>query len=374
MRYLPLIVVLIYSCVPAPDQSIAFSSQKTAFTLDTLIQDIRVPWGMDWLPDGRMLISNRGIEENSLSIYNPENSEVSNICNVPKVYRKGDGGMLDVLVHPNYESNPYIYYCYSTMREDSSSTLRVERAMLKEDCLTNIQKIFEVYPYFPSNGHYGSRLLIEENYLFISMGERYEALDSAQTLSNHFGKIMRIHDDGRIPLDNPFLDDLEALPEIWSYGHRNPQGMAIHPISRELWINEHGPQGGDEINLVTKGKNYGWPIITYGEEYGGGVIGEGLTEKEGMEQPLYYYTPSIAPSGMMFYTGNQFPEWKGSLFIGSMAFRHINRLSLDGKEILSEERLLEDQKWRVRVIKQGPDDLIYFGVDGGMVLRARPVK
>jgi glucose/arabinose dehydrogenase len=214
---------------------------------------------------------------------------------------------------------------------------------------------------------------IVDGYLFISMGERYFAKDSAQTLTNDFGKIIRLYDDGRIPADNPFNKQKDARPEIWSYGHRNPQGMALNPATNELWINEHGPQGGDEINIIKPGINYGWPVICYGIDYNDSIIGKGITHMNGMEQPINYYRPSIAPSGMEFYTGNAFPKWKHNLFIGALALRHLNRLTVEGNRIIHEERSLEDQKWRIRFVKQGPDELLYIGVDNGNIIRIRPV-
>jgi len=220
--------------------------------------------------------------------------------------------------------------------------------------------------------HYGCRLLLRDGFLFISMGDRLTR-DSAQNLSTHNGKIIRLHEDGRLPADNPFLSTPQARPEIWSYGHRNQQGMDFHPQTGELWIHEHGPKGGDEINIVRPGRNYGWPIITYGEEYEGGPVGKGLTQQEGMEQPVYYYVPSIAPSGMTFYTGEAFAAWKGDIFLGAMAGRHLNRLVIEGNEVIEEERLLEDLHWRIRCVKQGPDGALYIAVDQGMIVRLRPV-
>ena len=356
------------------DNKQVFETEVAAFVIDTLASDLLIPWGMDWLPDGRAIFTERGRGKihGGISLLNTEDGKITPICGVPLVFRSGDGGLLDILVHPEYKSKPYIYFAYSTMRPDSTSTLAVDRGKIENNCLKDRERLFEVFPYFKSSSHFGCRLLIKDAYLYISMGERYSALDSAQTLTNHFGKIMRLHEDGSVPEDNPFVNIPNVLPEIWSYGHRNPQGMAFHPRSGDLWIHEHGPQGGDEINIVRPGLNYGWPVITYGEEYGGGPIGEGITKKDGMEQPVYHYTPSIAPSGMTFYTGNAFPAWKGNLLIGAMVLQHLNRLVLQGNQIIGEERMLKGQNWRVRLVKQGPDDFIYIGVDNGMILRLRP--
>lgn len=363
--------LVVSGCLQGQNKQL-FQSEEVRFVIDTIASDLRIPWGMDWLPDGLAIFTERGKPDKTISLLDTKSGKVTPLCGVPTVHRKGDGGMLDVLVHPEYNTKPFVYFAYSTMKADETSTLIVERAKIDKNCLIDRQRLFEALPYFKSNGHYGCRLQVKDDYLFISMGERYSAKDSAQTLTNHFGKIMRLHDDGRIPANNPFVNTAGALPEIWSYGHRNPQGMTIHPETGDVWNNEHGPQGGDEINIVRPAINYGWPIITYGEEYGGGPIGEGITEKEGLEQPIYHYTPSIAPSGMTFYTGSKFPQWKNNLFIGALALQHLNRLVLDGNVVIKEERLLQGQNWRVRFVAEGPDEYIYLGVDNGMILRLRP--
>jgi aldose sugar dehydrogenase len=250
----------------------------------------------------------------------------------------------------------------------------VERAKLEGKNLVSRQVLFTTHPFFTNGAHYGSRLALKDGYLYITIGERYSLKDSAQTLGNHLGKVLRLKDDGSVPTDNPFVNQPGALPQIWSYGHRNPQGLAFHPITGELWEGEHGPKGGDELNLVKPGKNYGWPIITYGVDYSGEPVGAGITEKAGMEQPVHYYKPSIGPSGMVFYTGNAFPEWKGSLFQGALALTHLNRLVLEGNKVVKEERLFEQMNWRVRNVAQGPDGFLYIAVDGGMVMRIRPAR
>ena len=216
-------------------------------------------------------------------------------------------------------------------------------------------------------------MLLQDDKIFITTGVDYSKQDSSQTLSNHLGKILRIRQDGSIPEDNPFVNTPGALPEIWCYGTRNPQGLKFNPFTGELWENEHGPKGGDEINIIKPGKNYGWPVITYGIDYDDKPIGAGITEKEGMEQPVYYYVPSIAPSGMVFYTGDRYPQWKGNLFIGGMKLTHLNRTVLENGKVTHEERIMEELKWRVRNIAQGPDGYLYVGVDGGRILKLIPV-
>jgi glucose/arabinose dehydrogenase len=344
------------------------------FSVDTLASGLKTVFGMDWLPDGRLLFTERARTQNSISLLDPATQRITTICNVPIPYSDGDGGMLDILLHPDYAQNGWIYFAYSAIRSDSLSTLVVERARLRDTCFEERETIFIVKPWFRSNGHFGCRMQIRDGFLFLAMGDRYEARDSAQTLTNHLGKLIRVHDDGRVPADNPFVNHGPALPEIWSYGHRNPQGLAFHPVTAGLWIHEHGPQGGDELNLVLPGKNYGWPVITFGEEYGGGKIGAGITEKEGMEQPVYTYVPSIAPGGMMFYSGDVFKKWKNNIFIGALALQHINRLVLEDNKVVTEERILEGNRWRIRSVKQGPDGLIYFAVDNGMILRLKPAS
>ena len=355
-----------------------YLSQESKFTLDTIAKGLKIPFGIDWLPDGRMIFTERGRKDSSISIMD-STGKITPLCNVPAVDNAGQGGMMDVLVHPDYKNNGWIYFSYSSRKEDSTTATIVQRAKIENNCLTNIERIYETYPYFKSSNHYGSRLQIRDGYIFITNGERASAPDSAQTLTNTFGKVMRLHDDGKVPADNPFVNKKGARPEIWSYGHRNPQGLAFRPGSDELWEDEHGPQGGDEANIIKAGKNYGWPVITYGEKYGGGKMGEGITMKQGMEQPMYFYRPSIGPSGMTFYDGDAFPGWKGSLFIGSLAYQHLNRLVIKGSNgvdtVASEERILTAPKWRFRVVKQGPDGLLYVGVDNdGMIVRLRPHK
>jgi len=369
------LLIFLLCCTVEPEKPAGqiFHSDDYDFIIDTIAMNRKTVFGMDWLPDGRGIFTERGRTDSSISVIDIETGRITRLCNVPPVYSDGDAGMLDIRVHPNYSVNGWIYFAYCILKHDSTSTLVVERAKLDGKCFRDIQRLFEAKPYLKSSGHFGCRMQLRDGYLFFSMGERFVARDSAQKLSNHFGKIIRLHDDGRVPSDNPFVSTKNALPEIWSYGHRNPQGMSFHPVTGDLWISEHGPQGGDEINIVKRGQNYGWPIITYGEEYGGGKIGLGITHKDGMEQPVYYYVPSIAPGGMMIYHGKEFPKWKNNIFNGALALRHFNRLVIESNKVVKEERILTQQTWRVRMVRQGPDGFIYFSVDKGMILRLRPV-
>ena len=345
-------------------------SDGVQLKVEIVTDSIKVPFGMDFLSDGRMIVTSRPAGQ--MILVNTDTGEKEFIQDVPAVVGRVDGGMLDVIVHPDYTKNGWIYFSYS-VEKDSLSTMVVDRAQLKDNKLVNRESLFTALPWYKEPNHFGSRLVLKDGYLFITMGERYDLKDSAQTLNNHLGKVMRIFEDGRIPPDNPFVNIPNAKPEIWSYGHRNPQGLTLHPQTGDLWEHEHGPKGGDEVNIIQPGLNYGWPVICYGIDYDGKPIGAGIKEKEGMEQPLYYYVPSIAPSGMEFYTSDVIPSWKGNLFIGAMALQHLNRLVIENNKVVKEERLLADKKWRVRSVKQGPDSYLYIGVDSGEIMRIMPL-
>lgn len=347
-----------------------FHSRSADFRLELIGEGMKTPWSMDWLPDGRALISDR--RGGRIYILTEGDTSKTTICNSPETFTYLDSGMRAVLVPADYGEKGWIYLSYDRSRPDSASTLMVERAKIQDNCLIEREVLFEAQPWFKSGYHYGGRLVWQEGYLFISVGDRHFR-DSAQVLNTHNGKIMRIHDDGRIPMDNPFVGHPDARPEIWSYGHRNPQGLALHPETGQLWEHEHGPKGGDEINRIKRGKNYGWPDVTYGEEYEGGPVGAGNTYHPEMEQPLRYYSPSVAPSGLTFYTGQDFPDWHGHLFFGAMSQRNLYRLALSEGQIRGEERLLESNGWRIRFVRQGPDKMLYFGTDEGQVWRIRPL-
>jgi len=365
------ILWLVLLCIACRENrpKLVFESEEETFELEMVTDSIRVPFGMCFLPNNNMLVSNRFSGE--IMRVDIDSGAKTVLKGIPKSYCQGDGGVLDILPHPDFEKNSWLYFAHS-IGDSTASTMTIERGKLKEDSLTQIERVFTALPYYSSPSHYGTRMAFKEGYLFFTMGDRYDLKDSAQTLNNHLGKVMRIYDDGRIPNDNPFVETPNAQPEIWSYGHRNPQGLTIHPQTQELWLHEHGPKGGDEINRIEAGLNYGWPIICYGIDYDDTPIGEGITHKEGMEQPNYYYVPSIAPSGMEFYSGHRFEKWNGNLFIGAMALTHLNRLVLEEGKIVHEERLLQDFGKRVRVVKQGPDGYLYIGVDGGAIYRLTP--
>jgi len=366
------VATLIYittSCGTKKKEFFMIESEGTHFKVETVTDSITIPFGMDFLPDGRLLVSDRAV--GNMIVVNTETGKKEIVQGVPKVVGKGDGGLLDILVHPEYRTKGWIYFSYSE-GDTTSNTMVVDRAKLDGLQLVQRERLFTALPYYNKPLHHGCRLVLKDGYLFIAMGEKTDLRDSAQTLNNHLGKILRIYEDGQVPKDNPYSATPTAKPEVWSYGHRNPNGLTIHPVTGELWEHEHGPMGGDEINIIRPTLNYGWPVITYGLNYDSTKVGEGITEKDGMEQPIYFYKPSIAPSGMQFYSSDKMPQWKGNLFIGSMVLKHLNRLVIENNKVIKEERLLTDKNWRVRSVKQGPDGYLYLGVDGGKILRIMP--
>ncbi len=337
------------------------------------------PWSMAFLPNGDMLVTER---PGRLRIVRKGKLLPTPVEGVPAVFARGQGGLLDVVLHPNFASNHFVYLSYSKPLGDSASTTAVVRGRFENDRLTNVQEIFEAQT--RGQGHYGSRLAFDRNnFLFITTGDRQvppagnlEA-HPAQDLTNHHGKISRLHDDGKVPADNPFVGRTDAKPEIWSYGHRNMQGLAFHPVTGDLWETEHGPQGGDELNLIKRGANYGWPVIGFGVNYRTGAAIHSGTARAGMENPVNVWVPSIGTSGLMFYTGDKFPEWKGSAFAGGMVGEQLVRLTLDGQRAEVAEILVRHQG-RIRDVRQGPDGLIYLAIDnnqGGAtpILRIEPV-
>lgn len=353
------------------DETITIKSEAASFRVEIVAQGLDVPWAMEFLADGNALVGDR--KTGLLHRLNIATGALTPISGLPTMLLDSEisAGLFDVRVHPDFINNGWVYIAYAAGSREASG-LVVERMKLVGNTLTEGQQIFESRPRTNGKHHFGGRLAFADGYLFITIGEGFSYPHLAQDLSTHPGKVLRIHDNGEVPKDNPFVDVAGALPEIWAYGIRNPQGLTVHPETGKVWQNEHGPQGGDEVNIIERGVNYGWPIITYGEQYEGGPIGDGITHKEGMQQPLYYWLPSIAPSGMEFYTGKAFPGWQGSVFVGALALKHLNRLVVDGERVLHEERLFEDQGWRVRFIEEGPDGNLYFGVDGGMIMRLVP--
>lgn len=345
-------------------------SKRQAFRVDTVATGLDVPWGMAILPSGEMLVSERS---GQLFLFQGGMLK-SIISGAPEVFAQGQGGLMDIVLHPKYKENGWIYLSYSKKSaDDKGGNTAIMRAKLKGDELVEQQDIFKAMPYTNSGVHFGCRMVFDdEGYLYFGVGERGEK-SNAQTLKNHCGKIHRIFDDGKIPPDNPFVKTPGAMPTIWSYGHRNPQGIDINPETREIWNNEHGPRGGDEINIVQKGKNYGWPVITYGINYDGTIITKD-TAREGMEQPVFYWRPSIGPSSMKFVTGDKYPGWKGDILIGSLSFRYLERVHLEGGKVTEREKLLENAG-RVRNVTVGPDGFIYVATESpGVIVKLVPVK
>lgn len=373
-----LISALLVLAAPASAQTepTVLKSEKTSIRVEVIASGLQNPWGLTFLPDGRALVTER---PGRLRIIGKDNKLSDPVGGVPEVAAVGQGGLLDVALSPDFAKDNLVYVSFAEPRGASGSSTSVARGKLVEKdgkaALEDVKVIFRQEPARLGGFHFGSRLVFaRDGNLFITTGERNLKTPS-QDLSNHIGKIIRVTPDGGVPKDNPFVNDKNAKPEIWSYGHRNVQGAALHPQTGKLWTIEHGARGGDEINIPQAGKNYGWPVITYGVDYSGARIGEG-THKEGMEQPIFYWDPSIAPSGSMFYTGDLFPAWKGNLFTGGLALTLLSRLELDGEKVVKEERLLEEMGNRIRDVRQAPDGSIWLLVDArnGKVLRLTPVK
>ena len=333
------------------------------------------PWGLAFIESGRTLVTEK---PGRMRMVGPDGKVGDPIAGVPDVDARGQGGLLDVLADSGYARNRMVYFCYSEPAANGSgNSTALAAARLADDGrrLENLKIRVSHTPKFASQAHFGCRIVESaDGKLFLTLGDRFRRMQDAQTLDNHHGKVVRINKDGSVPPDNPYVNKAGALPEIWSIGHRNVQGMAIGPDGR-LWTHEHGPQGGDEINRPEAGKNYGWPVITYGENYGGGPIGEGLTAKPGMEQPLHYWVPSIAPSGMTFLKSARYGKaWQGSLFVGSLKFRYLDRIELRDGKVVKDEKLLQDIGQRIRDVREGPDGLLYVLTDeaAGQLLRLAP--
>jgi glucose/arabinose dehydrogenase len=346
-----------------------YSTNLYRIRVVTVARELENPWGLTFLPDGRMLVTERP----GRLRYVDRNGNISKPLNgVPDVFARGQGGLLDVTLDPDFADNQIVYLSYAEPGKGGGGTA-VGRGRLKKDKLEDFRVIFRQVPKANTKVHFGSRLVFSrDGKLFITTGERGQR-ERAQDFSIHRGQVIRVMPDGTVPKDNPFVGRRGYRPETWSHGHRNPQGAALHPETGRLWTVEHGARGGDEINVPLKGRNYGWPVISYGVHYSGLRIGEG-TRKEGMEQPIYYWDPSIAPSGMVFYTADRFAVWKGNLLVGALKGQMLVRLELKGEKVVKEERMLHGLKERIRDVRQGPDGLVYLLTDNrkGRVLRLEP--
>jgi len=359
-----------------------FKSALHDYRVVTVVDGLVQPWSIAFLPGGDMLITER---PGRLRIVRQGKLLPQPVEGVPKVFVSSQGGLLEVMLHPNFASNRLVYLSYSKPgADDMQSRTALIRGRFENDRLTGVQEIFEAVA--RGRNHFSGKIAFDKNgFLFLTLGDRQVPPEGnleahpAQDLSNHHGKIVRLHDDGRVPSDNPFVNRAGARPEIWSYGHRNAQGLAIHPETGDIWINEHGPQGGDELNRIQPGRNYGWPVIGFGVNYTTGLAIHAGTHRQGMEQPVHVWVPSIGISGLMIYTGNRFPQWRGNIFAGGMVGQQLARLTLDGERVVSRETLAQ-QMGRIRDVRQGPDGYIYLVTDdreGGKptpIFRMEPIE
>lgn len=357
----------------AQDRPLIITSEKHAFRLATLVTGLENPWSVAFLQDGRMLVTERA---GRLRLVGADfRLDPKPIEGLSESVERGQGGLFDVALHPQYAQNGWIYWAYNAPGPGGWGTA-LARGKLQGQRMTEVQVLFSMQPKTRSSQHFGGRIVFDKaGMLYLTLGDRGDK-DRAQKLDDHAGSVIRLHDDGRVPADNPFAKRAGAFPEKWTLGNRNMQGAALHPQTGELWTHEHGPQGGDEVNVMRSGLNYGWPVITYGVNYGLGTrIGEGQT-KPGMVQPLHVWVPSIAPSGMAFVSGAQFPQWQGDLLVGALRGQMLVRLVLDGEKVIREERLLQGRAGRIRDVRMGPDGLVYLLSDGpdGALMRLEPAR
>jgi glucose/arabinose dehydrogenase len=365
---LSILTLLSFSCkAQVKPNDIMLENDKKNYSLETVVTDMAIPWGMTWLPDGALLVT-----EKSGTLYHIKNGSKTEIKNVPKVYARGQGGLLDIALHPNYSQNGWIYISYSSDEgEGNGGNTKLIRAKLVEGSLTQIESLYKATPNTTKGQHFGSRIAFDkEAHVFFSVGDRGDHFVNAQDTKRDGGKIYRLNDDGSTPKDNPFVGQAGAKEAIFTYGNRNPQGMAQNPVTGKIWAHEHGPQGGDEINIIKKGVNYGWPTVTYGVNYDGTTIST-ENEKESVEKPIYYWLPSIAPSGMTFVTSNKYQDWNGHLLVGSLKFQYLELVKLKGDEVVGRQKIASDIG-RVRNVAQGPDGFIYIAVDGKGIFKIIP--
>ena len=373
MRFVVLVlsVALLFSCRSESqnqENTLALDNgNSSAYRIETVVPELSNPWGMTWMPDGSMLITEKGGE-----LIHFKNGEKILIENLPDIYVRGQGGFLDVALHPDYANNGWIYFTHASREGggDGGNT-KLIRAKLDGNKLTNIESLYKAMPNSTKGQHFGSRIAFDaQGYVYFSVGDRGNRDVNPQDIKRDNGKIYRLHDDGRIPSDNPFVGVAGAKEAIYSYGHRNPQGMDVHPLTGDIWTHEHGPKGGDEVNIIKKGANYGWPVISYGVNYSGTSFTD-KTEQEGMEAPLHYWVPSIAPCGMAFVNGDKFPQWKNDLLVGSLKFNYVELLKLDGDRVIGREKIA-DGIGRVRNVRIGPNGYIYIALEGQGIVRLLP--
>lgn len=370
MRHALAIIASALLAVPAlAQQPEAARSAAGPLRVVTVASGIENPWGFAFLPDGRILVTER---PGRMRVIGTDGRLSEPLQNVPRVFDSGQGGLLDVSLDPGFTENRILYFTFAEPGEGGAGTA-LASARFSETRLDDVKILFRQQPKLGGGLHFGSRVVVgPDNKLWLGLGERYRR-DESQNLNVHLGKVIRLNRDGSVPEDNPFVGRSDARPEIWSYGHRNIQGMTRHPQTGVVWLHEHGARGGDEINIPERGRNYGWPVITHGVDYSGAKIGIG-SAAPGMEQPLLHWTPSIAPSGMAFYTGDRIPAWKGSLFVGSLNSSLLNRVEFDGTRVVRQERLLGELEERIRDVRNGPDGYLYIATDNpeGRILRIEP--
>jgi glucose/arabinose dehydrogenase len=366
-RFLKSLMIGVFSltsCISQENPPEVKTPDQTKFITETVVDGIDIPWGMDFISENEILVT-----EKKGTLYRVTNGEKAEVSGLPEIYKRGQGGLLDVALHPDYKNNKIIFFTAGVHIEgDEGGNTALYCGELNENSLSNIKLLYKGNPNTKKGQHWGSRIVFDnKGHLFFGIGDRGNRDANPQDLNRDGGKIYRLNLDGSIPENNPFADQEGALKAVYSYGHRNPQGMTVHPETGEIWENEHGPKGGDEINIIQKGKNYGWPVITYGINYSGTSITD-KTSMPGMEQPFYYWVPSIAPSGMAFSSSNVYKRWKGNLFVGSLKFKYLERLVIKRGKVVKREKILNDVG-RVRNVKEGPDGYLYLGVEGKGILK-----
>ena len=357
-------IFYVTSCISQENPPIIETPDQSKYATELIIDGIDIPWGMDFINEEELLVTDK-----KGALYHVLNGTKTEVSGLPKIYVRGQGGLLDIALHPNFKSNGIVYLAISVNIEgDEGGNTALYRGTYEEFKVKNIELLYKAVPNTKKGQHWGSRIVFDdEGHLFFGVGDRGNRDVNPQDLKKDGGKIYRLNLDGSIPDDNPFIDEEGAKKAIYTYGNRNPQGLIIHPNTGDLWEHEHGPKGGDEINILKKGKNFGWPVITYGINYSGTSITD-KREMQGMEQPLYYWVPSIAPSGMAFSTSGVYKDWKGDLFVGSLKFKYLERLVIKNKKVIKREKIL-DEIGRVRNVKEGPDGFLYLGVDGKGILK-----
>ncbi len=371
MKKLSLILFAFITCLTCAQQIEsevkAEEPSNVNYTTEMVVSDLNIPWGMDFLPDDSILIS-----EKTGELIHFKNGEKTTIEGMPDVYVRGQGGFMDVKLHPDYKNNGWIYFSYvSSEGEEAGGNTAIMRAKLNGNTLTDKAILYKAAPNTKVGRHFGSRIEFDnDGFLYFSIGDRANRDVNPQDITRDCGKIYRLNDDGSVPKDNPFVGAENAKTAIFSYGHRNPQGMVKNPFTGAIWVNEHGPRGGDEINIIQKGKNFGWPIISYGINYDGTSFTD-ITEKEGMEQPLFYWVPSIAPSGMAIVSSDKYPDWKGNVLAGSLKFEYLERLVLENNKVIKREKLFEGIG-RIRNVIQAPDGYIYVSVESHGIVKIVP--